>query len=318
MKLSGIIFLVFLSFISANIDSNELSPQYSFIFQDEPSVTDSLFIKFPGIYTLPRYIYHDTTFVSSRELLTDKILWRHLENASYDALPNELRLAILNRQFSNAGYLLDSLFWQITHQKDWDAAPVPVRTAVYLLMIKMWTNKLKLDKYAKQDDASTWFIAMMLQESFLNHNAVNDNGDFKDIGLAQLSHPVREKLLTDTIFLKITNLKDKIIGYQNLDEASEIFFNPFYAAAAGVYVFRNRLDEAKGDLNTAIMSYNVGIYYARKKSKRAQKYLDFVKYRYNNYVKGQKSETWNYIFNYVKTYEENSESDKNKIKTAVP
>src|SRR5690606_11000921 len=144
-----------------------------------------------------------------------------------------------------------------------------------------------------------WFVAMMIQESFLNHKAENIGERYKDIGLPQISHVERKKLIKNKEFLKLIGFEEKI---KTMKDPNEIFYNPYYSIAAGMLIFRNKLIEAGHDLETAIMSYNTGIYAAKRRTDRAKKYLELVKYRYENYVEGYLSPTWEYVFKVARSH----------------
>ncbi len=122
-----------------------------------------------------------------------------------------------------------------------------------------------------------------MTESWFQHRAVHVNADgSRDLGLAQASDYARA--MTARLYG---------VGLCTFQMADRDYFNPWRATRWLVYWFGLMLDEAHGDLDRAIRSYNVGGGRARSDG---DAYLAVVEARRARYFEGPSgSPTWQWL-----------------------
>lgn len=262
-------------------------------FEDKEYKTEKkLAKKYPKTYRIPGLIHTDSIDVTLSELLNDAKYWRIIGPSGWDALPKEVREESLKRQFEKYDYALDSIVWNEMTPNDWDKVPKVVRMVAFLKIAKKIAEEYELEKYSKQPGSTEAFQSILIQESYLNHRSIKrenktvkpkkNNYKNTDLGIAQNSDWSRNRLRKTPEF---KDIKD------------EEFFEPLKSISAGAYEFRDRMKEAKGNLELTIKSYNAGIGAARMNTKRAQEYNSWVQTRLQRLTNPDETTqpTWAYI-----------------------
>jgi hypothetical protein len=147
---------------------------------------------------------------------------------------------------------------------DYSRIPVAKRLEYYKNMIAENVRRYKIgDKYdIPSDEIARSLYAIFSWESGFDHNSISETGD---LGIGQTSPYAREKL---------RELKGK--GKFDLWLNDSDYFKPEKSIRASSFWFKIALDEAEGDIDTAISAYNVGIKKAREMTPRALSYRDNV------------------------------------------
>lgn len=152
--------------------------------------------------------------------------------------------------------------WQSMTSEDWGRIHAPARVAAFAGMVDFWIDYYDAGEGSgiPKNEMSNTLKAIMIGESYLDHNAIN-KGDY---GISQISKQTRNILRR--WFKKGRNGID--FNFKDAD-----YMNPHNSIRAGVYFFNHVLEnEAGGDLKLAIRAYNAGINGGRKNTRRAVRY----------------------------------------------
>jgi hypothetical protein len=188
--------------------------------------------------------------------------WKDLHWKDYDEIPSlDLRRNIFKRQLQQYGSVLRSQAWVQMTLDDWRAVPAPIRVTAYLKMIQQ-EAKSRPSRYITSDTLARIMVDVAKQESFfMIHNFLSSSKGNSDIGLFQISDGTRNALR-------------RLREFRGLDD--EDFYNPLVSVKAGAEVLERNIAHSKGDLEKAVMMYNVGVTNAEKRTLRAQAYLQSI------------------------------------------
>lgn len=225
----------------------------------------------------------------TRDAVTEDVsLWRRLEVADWDTLPQPLREEGLEALLDRYRPVLASpRAWDRMSAHDWDAVPAPVRALAFRHMLQYWTGyyhvgrRHGLEPPLMADTAA----AIVLSESWFDHRAehVNPWGN-RDIGLAQASGFARDRM--PELYAS---------GASDIVPEEEEYFNPWVATRFVAIWLAHVLDEVDGDLHTAIRAYHRGVRNAR--NGEGEEYLGAVLRRRRMYIQHpQASGAWWFLW----------------------
>jgi hypothetical protein len=206
----------------------------------------------------------------------------------WNSVPDRLRtLALDNMLARYHRELLSPQQWDRMTAEDWDRVPQPVRTLAYRHMIDFWSGYYRLGaEYgipARQ--IADVLAAIVMSESWFDHRAhfINARGN-RDLGLAQASDYARQR---------VRELYASGVVDATFEDAD--YYNPWRATRFATVWLKLLIDEANGDLDTAIAAYHRGI--ASAHDARGDEYLHTVRRRLTRYIRNiDAPAAWSYVW----------------------
>ena len=143
------------------------------------------------------------------------------------------------------------LVWDAMSAEDWDDVPQPIRTVAYRQMTAYWSGYYEVGATYSlgRGLVADTLAAIVMSESWFEHRGLYINADgSRDIGLAGASDFARARLRQ--LFAR---------GMVDAGPEDADYENPWVATRFVAIWMSILLDEANGDLDTAIGAYNRGI-----------------------------------------------------------
>jgi hypothetical protein len=222
------------------------------------------------------------------DLMTSPVSWRRLHLMHWNHVPEHLRTTGLDNMLLHYRVVLsDPRLWDHMDAHDWDAVPQPIRILAFKRMLHYWAGYYRLgEEYVlPPGTVADTLAAIVMSESWFDHRAhfVNAAGN-QDLGLAQASDFARERL---------RELHQR--GVVDVALTDDDYYNPWKATRFVAIWMRLLLDEARGNLETAVRAYHRGTRAAY--DRLGDVYIDTVRQRLTRYIRNHEAPVaWDYLW----------------------